>query len=66
VRLTEKIVGLDLAPFSEKVENHWCRLWKERWQHTPSESNTNGERSWFNSPDTDTNLWAGMQWLDDQ
>jgi len=28
VRLSKKIVGLDLAPFSEKVENHWCRLWK--------------------------------------
>ena len=27
---------------------------KERWQHTPlSESNTNGERSWVNFPDTD-------------
>jgi len=38
---------------------------KEWRQHTPlSESNTNGERSWFNSPDTDTNVWAGMQWLD--
>ena len=23
VRLSNKIVGLDLAPFSEKVENHW-------------------------------------------
>jgi len=26
--LSNKIVGLALAPFSEKVENHWCRLWK--------------------------------------
>jgi len=25
VRLSNKIVGLDLAPFSEKVENNWCR-----------------------------------------
>jgi len=24
MRLSNKIVGLDLAPFSEKVENHWC------------------------------------------
>jgi len=24
------------------------------------ESNTNGERSWFNSPDTDTNFWTGL------
>ena len=37
---------------------------KEWWQHTSlSESKTNGERSWSNSPDTDTNFWAGMQWL---
>ena len=28
MRLSNKIVGLDLAPFSEKVKNHWCRLWK--------------------------------------
>jgi len=25
VRLSSKIVGLDLAPFSEKVENHCFR-----------------------------------------
>jgi len=25
VRLSNKIVGLDLAPFSEMVENHCCR-----------------------------------------
>jgi len=37
---------------------------KEWWQHTPlSESNTNGELSWFNSPDTDTIFWAGIRWL---
>jgi len=24
VRLTNKTVGLFVAPFSEKVENHWC------------------------------------------
>ena len=34
------------------------------WQHTPlSESNTNGERLWFKSSDTDTNFWARIQWL---
>jgi len=34
-------------------------------QHTLlSESNTNGERSWLNSPDTDAYFWAGMQWLE--
>jgi len=27
-RLSNKVVGLYLAPFSGKVENHWCRLWK--------------------------------------
>jgi len=26
VRLSHKIVDLDLAPFSEKVENHWLIL----------------------------------------
>ena len=66
--LFNKIVDLDLALFSAEVENHWCRLWKgavtARWPL--SESNTNGERSWFNSPDTDTNFWAGIQWLYDQ
>jgi len=40
---------------------------KEQWRQTPlSESNTNGERSWSNSPDTDTNFWAGIQWLQGQ
>ena len=40
---------------------------EECWQPTTlSESNTNGERLWFNSPDTDTNLWAGIQWLHGQ
>ena len=29
-------------------------------------SNTNCERLWFNSTDTDTNFWAGIQWLDVQ
>ena len=40
---------------------------KELWHHTTLlESNTNGDRSWFNSPDTEKNFWAGMQWLDGQ
>ena len=43
-----------------------CSSYEGEWrQHTPlSESNTNGEPSWFNSPDINTNFWAGMQWLD--
>jgi len=41
--------------------------YEEWWQHTQlSESNTNGEQSWFNSPNKDTNFWAGMKWLDGQ
>jgi len=41
-----------------------CTYEKEWWQHTfLSESKTNGERSWSNSPDMGTNFWAGMQWL---
>ena len=53
-------------------ENFWggtcpiSPLWLRAW-HTPlSESNANGERSWFNSPDTDKNFWSGIQWLDGQ
>jgi len=30
VRLYHKIVGLDLAPFTEKVENHWFILCRSR------------------------------------
>jgi len=30
VRLSHKIVDLDLAPFSEKVENHWLILCRNR------------------------------------
>jgi len=48
----------------------WCRLHyeKQQCQHTPlSEfSSSNGERSWFYSPDTDTNFWSGIQWLGGQ
>jgi len=36
-----------------------------RWQHTPlPESNQHCERLWFNFADTDTNVWAGILWLD--
>ena len=28
VRLSNKIVGVDLAVFSEKVENHWGKTWR--------------------------------------
>ena len=38
---------------------------EEWWQQTPlSESNTHGKHLWFNCPDTDTDFWAGIQWLD--
>jgi len=30
VRLSDKAVELDLAPFSEKVENHWFILCRSR------------------------------------
>jgi len=47
-------------PCSNREDNE-----EEWWQHTPlSESNTNGERLWFKSPDTDINFWAGIHWLD--
>jgi len=40
---------------------------EEWWQHTSlSESNANGERLWFNSPDTDTNFLVEIQWLEQQ
>jgi len=40
---------------------------KRNGDSTPlSESNTNGERSWLNFPDMDTNLWAEIQWLENQ
>jgi len=28
--LSNKVVSLDLAPFCEKVENHWCILCRSR------------------------------------
>jgi len=31
-----------------------------------SESNTHCKRLWYNSADTDTNFWAGIEWLDGQ
>jgi len=47
-------------PCSNREDNE-----EEWWQHTPlSESNTNGERLWFKSTDTDINFWAGIHWLD--
>ena len=49
------------------VENPDIDNEEEWWQHTPlSESNTNTERLWFNSIDTDTIFWAGIQLLDCQ
>jgi len=52
----------------KKITNYWSiKLFKELLTaHIFVESNSNGERSWFNSPDTETNFWAGTQWLDDQ
>jgi len=39
--------------------------YEEWWQHTPlSESNTDAERLWFNSVDTGTIFWPGIQLLD--
>ena len=38
---------------------------EERWQGTPL-FNAHGERSWFNSADANTNVWAGIQLLDGQ
>jgi len=50
------------GPLKKNLGDPWCRVWKEWWQHTPlSESNTNGERLWFNFAETDTNFWAGIQ-----
>ena len=40
---------------------------EEWWKHTSSSgSNTHVEGLWFNSADTDTNVWEGTQWLDGQ
>jgi len=33
VRLSNKIAGLDLAPFSENVENHWPRGLKRLFEN---------------------------------
>jgi len=55
-------------PAGRSVENPDIDYEEEWWQHTTlSESNTNGESSWFNSViDTDTIFWAGTQLLDGQ
>ena len=34
------------------------------WHTSLLESNSNGERLWLKSPDTDTNFSAAVQWLD--
>ena len=34
------------------------------WHTSLLESNSNGKRLWLKSPDTDTNIWAAIQWLD--
>jgi len=54
-------------PAGRSFENPDIDYEEEWWQHTPlSESNTRGERLWFNSIDTDTIFLAGMQVLDCQ
>jgi len=54
-------------PMGCTLENPDIDYEEEWWQHTPlSESNTNAERLWFNSVDTDTIFWARIQLLDGQ
>jgi len=41
-----------------------CRKRSGDSKHPCRSPYTNGERSWFNSPDTDTNFWAGIGYSD--
>jgi len=43
VRLSDKIVDLDLAPFSEMVENHCCRSKKDIKYHNNLLSSQNDQ-----------------------
>jgi len=54
-------------PAGCSLENPDINYEKEWWQHTSlSESNTNAERLWFNSVDTDAIFWARIQLPDCQ
>jgi len=68
VRLSNKIVGLDLAPFSKKVENHWCLTMKMSGDSThpcwSPTSTMNGHD--LTLPKWDADGWAGKQWLGGQ
>jgi len=35
MRLSNKMVSLDLAPFSKKVENHWFKLFEFQGDMSP-------------------------------
>jgi len=40
---------------------------EEWWKHKPFQSsNTHDEGLWLNAADTETNIWAGIRWLDGQ
>jgi len=54
-------------PQGRSLENPDMNYEEERWQHKPlSKSNTNNQRLYFNSVDTDTIFWAGIQLFDGQ
>jgi len=59
--------GRMIWPADRSFENPDIDYDKEWWQQTPlSESNTNAERLWFNSVDTDTIFLAEIEWVDGQ
>jgi len=54
---SDSLVGsaVTVYPIQINYEEDW-------WQHAPlSESNTHCEELWFNSADTDTNVWTGIR-----
>ena len=54
-------------PPGRSLENPDMNYEEERWQHTPlSKYKTNNERLYFNSGDTDTIFWAGIQLFEGQ
>jgi len=54
-------------PASRSLENPDKDYEEEWWLHTSlSESNTDAERLWFNTVDTDTIFWERIQLLDCQ
>jgi len=59
--------GFAGRPAGCSLENPNIDYEEDWWQPAQlSELNTNAERLWFNSVDTDTIFWAGIQWLDGQ